>query len=461
MGRGGSDRSSAPREAGARPSRVTDPTVLVAVGSDHVKVAGLLAALRGAALVFALALAGAAGAQVVAVGAAGDVACDPASPDWNGGNGTASGCRMKATSDLLLAAGLDRVLVLGDTQYEDAAAAKYLASYDPTWGRLKGITLPVVGNHEYLTPGAAGYFGYFGAAAGDPAKGWYSTDVGAWHVVVLNGNCASVGGCGAGSPQHAWLVADLAAHPGVCTLAAWHQPRFSSGPHGDDPAYDAFWRALHAAGADVVLNGHDHVYERFGPQTPDGAPDAARGLRQFVVGTGGKNLTSFGAPRPNSEARAAAFGVLKLTLRPASYSWEFRPATPGAFSDTGFSFCHARRPAAFHALAPCRLADTRATGGALGPGTRDVAVAGVCGVPDGATGVALNVTAVDATADGSFRVGPAGLSLETTTLPFRAGRTRAVAAVAAVGANGSVGVEAELPAGGSAHLLLDVAGWLE
>lgn len=403
-------------------------------------------------------------AQDPVIAAAGDISCDPADPNYNSGSGTPTACRMKATSDLLVAGGFDAVLALGDLQYEDGALAKFQASYDSSWGRVKPITRPVVGNHEYLVSPGTGYYTYFGAAAGDPAKGWYSFDLGAWHVVALNSNCSSIGGCGPGSPQETWLAADLAAHPGVCTLAAWHQPRFSSGNHGDDPAYDAFWRDLYDAGADVVLNGHDHEYERFAPQTPDGAADPERGVREFVVGTGGKNQTPFPLVRANSEVRSTGtFGVLKLTLHAASYDWEFVPAPPGTFTDSGSAPCHrAPRPLAFHTLFPCRLADTRgAQGPALTAGSvRDFVAVGTCGVPASASALALNVTVVGPTADGDLRVGPAGLAVATSTLNFRAGTVRASSVLAGVGAYGAVGVQCDM-ASGSAHVVLDVSGWFE
>src|SRR5581483_6223433 len=213
--------------------------------------------------------------------------------------------------------------------------------YAPTWGRFKARTRPAVGNHEYVTPGAAGYFAYFGAAAGDPATGYYSYDLGAWHVIVLNGNCGEVGGCGAGSAQQQWLAADLAAHPVVCTLAYWHQPRFSSGPHASDGAYRPFWQTLYDAGADVVLNGHDHIYERFLPQTPGGLLDTARGLRQFTVGTGGASQYGIAFPLATSEVRnGQVYGVLKLTLHPRGYDWEFVPVAGESFTDSGSDHCH-------------------------------------------------------------------------------------------------------------------------
>ena len=181
--------------------------------------------------------------------------------------GSPAGSRRRPTSSS--APGYAAVLLLGDIQYEDGAYSKFLASYDPSWGRVKSITKPAPGNHEYQSGSAADYYRYFGAAAGDPAKGYYSYDLGGWHLVALNSNCSFVGGCGAGSPQEQWLRADLAAHPASCTLAYWHHPRFSSGAHGSDATYTAFWQALYDANAEVVLVGHDHDYERFAPQTSE------------------------------------------------------------------------------------------------------------------------------------------------------------------------------------------------
>lgn len=276
------------------------------------------------------------------VAAAGDIACDPQDRNFNQGNGTPTACRMKATSDLIISRSPATVLTLGDNQYEDGAISKFRVSYDPTWGRFKPITRPSVGNHEYEggTP-ATGYFGYFGAAAGELGKGYYSFDLGAWHLIALNSNCTFVGGCGPGSAQERWLREDLAANASkACILAYWHHPRFSSGPHGSSAAYDAFFRALHDARADLVLVGHDHTYERFAPQNPNGEADPVRGIRQFVVGTGGKNLYRFGAVRPNSEVRNnETYGVLFLTLRAASYDWEFVPEPGKAFTDKGSGTC--------------------------------------------------------------------------------------------------------------------------
>ncbi len=178
------------------------------------------------------------------------------------------------------------VLVLGDAQDDDGSLYNFQHAYARSWGRLLPITHPVPGSKDYRKPGAPGYFGYFGAAAGDPAKGYYSYDIGSWHIVALNAVCAPVGGCEAGSAQEQWLRADLAAHPAICTLAYWYQPRFSSGKTGNHRAYDAFWRDLYRAGADVVLNADDQDYERFAPQDPKAAADPAGGIREFVVGNG-------------------------------------------------------------------------------------------------------------------------------------------------------------------------------
>ncbi len=284
----------------------------------------------------------AAGAAVVTVAAAGDIACDPSSGSFKGGSGTSTSCHMGVTSDLLLGLDPDAVLTLGDNQYENGALAKYRQSYGPSWGRLKAKTKPAPGNHEYLTSKAAGYFGYFGAVAGDPSKGYYSYDVGSWHLISLNSNCSQAGGCGVGSPQEAWLRADLAAHPTTCALAYWHHPRFSSGEHGSHATMAALWQALQDGGAEIVLSGHDHDYERFAPQDADGTLDAANGIRQFVVGTGGKNHYPIsGTILSHSQVHNDdTFGVLALTLRPSGYDWRFVPEPGKTFTDSGSASCH-------------------------------------------------------------------------------------------------------------------------
>jgi hypothetical protein len=233
------------------------------------------------------------------------------------------------------------VMAVGDLAYPDGSKENFVC-YDKTWGRVKSRTRPAAGNHEFHAAGATPYFDYFGAAAGDPKTGYYSYELGTWHIIVLNSECKDVGGCEPGSPQEKWLRADLAAHPTACTLAYWHKPLFSSGgAHGNDLTVKPLFQALYDADADVVVNGHDHDYERFAPQTPDGAADAKRGIREFVAGTGGKNHRPFTEPKPNSESRdATAFGVLKLTLKPNAYDWQFIPEAGKSFADSGSGTCH-------------------------------------------------------------------------------------------------------------------------
>ena len=227
---------------------------------------------------------------------------------------------------------------LGDNVYENGTAAEFANCYGPSWGTFKYRTRPSVGNHEYNTPGATGYYGYFGAKAGDPSKGYYSYNMGSWHIVVLNSNCAKVA-CAAGSTQERWLRADLAAHPSKCTLAYFHHPRFSSG--GNNIGVAPFWKALYEAGAEVVLSGHVHAYERFAPQNPSGVADSAKGIREFIVGTGGKNLGRLDYLKPNSQVRNnTTYGVLKLILHSSSYEWKFVPIAGKTFTDSGTNMCH-------------------------------------------------------------------------------------------------------------------------
>jgi hypothetical protein len=234
------------------------------------------------------------------------------------------------------------VFTLGDNAYLSGTPAQFADCYAPTWGRHKARTHPAVGNHEYKTSHASGYFEYFGPAAGNPDEGWYSYDLGAWHIVVLNSNCAQIGGCQRGSKQEKWLREDLAAHPAPCVAAMWHHPRFSSGAeHGDDLAVRDLWQALTDAGAEFVLAGHEHVYERFAPQNADGGADPEHGLRAFTVGTGGRELYPWGRIRPHSEVRNnKTFGVLELKLHPDSYDWEFVPVDGEKFTDSGSATCH-------------------------------------------------------------------------------------------------------------------------
>ena len=233
------------------------------------------------------------------------------------------------------------VFTAGDNSYPVGSAAQFKKCYGPSWGRFRDRTRPAPGNHDAMTDAGAPYFAYFGVAGGVAQEGWYSYEAGTWHVVVLNSNCPAVGGCVEGSRQLEWLKADLAAHPAACTMAIWHHPRFTSGEHGDDPRSGAFWRVLYDAGAELIINGHDHDYERFAPQTPTGVADPGRGIREFVVGTGGESLRLFKPAVPNSEVRnASVYGVLRLDLAPGSYAWQFVAVSGRSFSDSGSAACH-------------------------------------------------------------------------------------------------------------------------
>ena len=227
------------------------------------------------------------------------------------------------------------VFTTGDNAYLSGTEAQFRDCYEPTWGRHKHRTRPTPGNHDYETPGARPYFAYFGANAGPPGLGYYSFDLGAWHIVSLN----SVRAAGGRSVQARWLRQDLETRSTLCTLAYWHNPLFSSGPNGGQPHMQDVWRVLYEFGVEVVLNGDDHLYERFAPQDPDGRPDA-KGIRQFIVGTGGAPLYGAQNIQPNSEARSSTFGVLKLTLRPDSYDWEFVPVAGEGAQDFGVGQCH-------------------------------------------------------------------------------------------------------------------------
>ena len=245
----------------------------------------------------------------------------------------------EATADLL--DGIPGIVfTAGDNAYEEGTAEEYANCYGPSWGRHKNRTYPATGNHEYHSPDAAPHFEYFGAAAGDPDKGYYSYEAGAWKVIVLNSNAGRVP-VGEGSQQEQWLRDELAASDHACTLAYWHHPRFSSGVYGDDARFDAFWQALYEHGAELVVVGHEHHYERLAPLNPAGELDPEDGIRQIIAGTGGRYLRPTGVPRTGSELRnSETFGVLKLTLRYDSYDWEFVPVAGQAFTDSGSGVCH-------------------------------------------------------------------------------------------------------------------------
>lgn len=232
------------------------------------------------------------------------------------------------------------VFTLGDNVYPNGTLEQFQKCYEASWGRHKARTRPVPGNHDYNTGGARGYFEYFGARAGDPTRGYYSYKLGVWHILVLNSEIET----DENSAQVQWIRDELAQQPTTCTVAMFHRPLFSSGPHGRDGSGEktrALWNVLYENNVDVILNGHDHDYERFAPQNPQGERDDARGIRQFVVGTGGASPYIFGDPKANSEKRITGpFGVLKLTLHATSYDWEFISIAPLLFKDSGTGECH-------------------------------------------------------------------------------------------------------------------------
>ncbi|PWU25070.1 MAG: hypothetical protein C5B48_03195, partial [Candidatus Rokuibacteriota bacterium] len=297
------------------------------------------------------------------IAAAGDISCSSTTVQTDR-------CHMKATSDLLVNAGLSAVLTLGDEQYQNGEYTNFNNYYDKSWGRVKSITYPAPGNHEYQTAGASGYYDYFNGVgvqtgrAGNRSGGYYSYDIGTWHMIALNSNDAcTIVSCAAGSAQETWLKADLAAHTNYCTLAYWHHPSFNSGNGGNLSAMSAILNDLYNANADVMLGGHAHDYERFAPQNASGGLDNARGIRQFVVGTGGAFWTSFGTIKANSQVRQnSTYGVLKMTLHPTSYDWQFVPEAGGTFTDSGTGTCHGGTPDTTKPSAPGTLQATAGAG---------------------------------------------------------------------------------------------------
>ena len=240
------------------------------------------------------------------------------------------------TAGLLDSLNPDLVLTTGDNAYPDATLDQFWTYYEPTWGRRKSITRPVPGNHDYHQAGAAGYFAYFGALAGDPRRGYYSYDLGTWHLIALN----SEQPVGEGSAQLTWLKQDLASSTAGCTLAYWHRPLYTGGPRTDDVTYQPLWQALYDANAEVVLNGHEHNYQRMWKMTPLGVHDSMRGLREFIVGTGGESHYAYRADPRRIAGTDQAFGVLEMTLHDGSYDWRFVPEPGSTHTDSGSQVCH-------------------------------------------------------------------------------------------------------------------------
>jgi Calcineurin-like phosphoesterase len=290
------------------------------------------------------------------IAAAGDIACAADDPAFNGGQGEEDVCAQERTAELLHQNDYDAVLALGDLQYSKATLKEFRGGYDKSWGSVKGITYPVPGNHESRTEESSGYFDYFNGVgkdegrAGERGKGYYSFDLGEWHLVALNSNCGDAGvegGCSAKSPQVEWLAKDLEENPAKCTLAFWHSPRFSSSSH--DRPLEAFWDVLYEHRVDVVLNGHTHSYERFKPSDPNGRVDTERGIRQFIVGTGGRSFTDEEPDFLDNSTgvhNRDVFGILEMKLFPTGYEWRFIPEERAAenkgqvFSDEGSADCH-------------------------------------------------------------------------------------------------------------------------
>jgi acid phosphatase type 7 len=284
------------------------------------------------------------------IAAAGDIACGPANPNYNAGAGTAGACQQRATANLLATRPLDAILPLGDLQYDDPSLSGFLTSYDPTWGRWRQISHPIVGNHEYDNQlGGQGYWDYWNGTgankgpAGVRGRGWYSFDLGSWHLVALNSNCDIVS-CRRHSRQMKWLRRDMRKHKGHCVLAYMHHPKFSSGLYEEHQSTGAIWKLLFRRGADVILTGHDHIYERFAPIGPSGRLRGRRGITEFTAGTGGYVPFSIASPRAaNSRFASASFGVLFMRLAQRSFHWSLVDIG-GATLDEGDQACHPAWP---------------------------------------------------------------------------------------------------------------------
>lgn len=293
-----------------------------------------------------LGLTGGAALVAVAISAASPAPSSP-SPAVLVGAGDIAACGGSgATQTATLLDGIPgTVFAAGDLAYPTGSADDFANCFDPTWGRFRSRMLAAPGNHEYMTPDAAPFFDDLGAAAGPPGQGYFATDIGAWRVYVLNANCGDVP-CDEDSTQVAWLRADLAAQPRDCVAAIWHQPRFSSGPHGDGAETSVFWDVLYGAGAELVINGHDHIYERFAPQDPTGRLDEGYGVIEFVVGTGGVGHYEVGPIHANSLVQdETTLGVLRLTLDATGFAWDFLPVPGATFQDSGMRACHEPPPA--------------------------------------------------------------------------------------------------------------------
>lgn len=345
-----------------------------------------LPALLGAAVMLGLAVppAPADEPEPITIAAVGDIACDPDEPAYNNGWGTPAGCQQRAVGDAVRSLNPQAFLPLGDLQYIDGTYDKFMTVYDKAFGDLKPITRPIPGNHEYKTAGGAGYYQYFGAAAHQQAKGTYSFTLGSWHIIGINSTtCTAANPCGPGSPMAKWIAADVAANPSQCLMAMWHHPIWSAGDKGGYAPMLPVWNQLHGYGADVVLNGHDHLYQRSNPLgpgsfNPDGTvadpvidPD---GMVEFIVGTGGENnfeARNLGNPAINAAMAAvdtnpnpAVFGPLRMDLGTDGYTFEFIPAAGSKpFIESGSAACRTKTPPLDAPTRPTDLRVTRAGDG--------------------------------------------------------------------------------------------------
>jgi len=311
------------------PAKSTLPTGLIAVAASLLLLASAGCGVSSATVVQS-STAKSLGSHRAKLVVAGDIACAP-------GTVEANNCRQQQTANLTNSLHPDRVLVLGDLQYQTGTLAAFNESYDASWGQFRSKTFPVPGNHEYVTLGASGYYDYFGSLAGDRTKGWQAQTIGGWRVIGLNSNCSAVGGCENGSAQSNWLANDLKNNAKRCTMALWHHPRFSTGTHGDSTAVSNLWAQLQAKSAELVFAGHDHDYQRFAPLTSSGKL-SSKGLTSFVVGTGGRSLYPFSGSTPARRAAIAEYGVLQLDLYSRGYRWAFK-TLDGKTADSGRAYC--------------------------------------------------------------------------------------------------------------------------
>ncbi|MFE9043428.1 RICIN domain-containing protein [Streptomyces sp. NPDC007818] len=373
--------------------------------------------------------------------------------------GDICGAACGQTADIVTAMDPDAVITAGDNAYEKGTVAEFQSQYEPTWGAFHSNTYPTPGNHEYSTPGGAGYFDYFeskGVPTGGRDKGYYSYDIGDWHMVALNTHVPR----GAGSAQEKWLRADLAESDRPCTMAYMHYPRFSSGTHGDNTTVKALYQALTDHKADIAVVGHDHHYERFAPAMVDGTEDAANGLRTFVIGTGGRGLysgrtTSAG---PSEVFHNNTFGVGRFDLSATGYDFTFTPAAGRTFTDSVSGSCHAKTgPAGVAPIVSGATYEVRlASGTAIdNPNSSNTAGTGlVAWSPNGAANQRWTITR---NSDGTYRLrnGASGMCADNPNASTQAGTK-----IIQWPCSGAVNQAWSIVRSGTGYLLVNKAGGL-